>query len=97
MVQGGLSRSADGPRVVDVLAEIGTEINSRNYQVGRLGQKPVQSDDHGVRRRAFYRPLPFADVVANNRLAQGQRLRRSALLAMRRHDAQGGKPLESGG
>src|SRR6266436_9955636 len=93
-MQCGLTRGANGPREIYVLAEICAEIDSGNHQVGRLGQEPVKSYDHRVRWRAFYGPLPFADLVANDRLAQGQRLRRSALLAIWRHDAQGGKSFE---
>ena len=89
-----LAGGADGTGVVDVLAEIRAEIDSGNYQVGRLGQKSMQRDDYGIGGRTFDGPLAFADVVANNRLAQGQGLRRPALLAMRRHDAQRGKSLE---
>src|SRR5229473_5116433 len=96
MVKRGLARGANGTRVVDVLAEICAEIDSGNHQVGRLGQKPVKGDDHRVRRRAFYGPLAFADVVADNWLPQGQRLRCSALLAMRRDNAQRGKSFEPG-
>ncbi len=86
-MQRGLARGTDGTRVVDVLTEIRAEIDSGNDQAGRLWQKPVKGDDHRVRRRTFDGPLPFTDVVADNRLTQRQRLRRPALLAMRRHDA----------
>src|SRR5712675_3243302 len=80
-MQRRLSRSAYRSRVIDVLAKVSAEINPRNNQVGRLGQKPVQRNNNRVRRRTVYGPLPLPHAVANNRLAQSKRLRRAALFS----------------
>ena len=96
-MQRGFAGGANGAGVVDVLTEIGAEIDPGDNQIGRFGQEAMESDDYGVGRSAFDGPLALADVVTNNRLSQGQRLRRSTLLTIGRHDTQCGKSFESRG
>ena len=93
-MQSRLSRSAYRSRVIDVLAKVSAEINPRNNQVGRLGQKPVQRNNNRVRWRTVYSPLPLPHAVANNWLAQSKRLRRAALFSAGRHDADRRKSFE---
>jgi len=93
-MQRRLSRGPYGSRVIHVLSQIRSEVDPGNYQVRPFRQQLVQRHDHAIRRRPIHRPLPLRHVVANDRLPQRQRLRRSALFLARRHDAHGRESLQ---
>src|SRR6266404_6619111 len=87
MMQRSLARRSNGPRVIYIFPEIRAVIDPGNNHVRFLRQKFVQRNNDAIRRRPIDRPLSLADLVANNRLPQRQRLRRSAALQTGRNYA----------
>src|SRR6266849_1049695 len=75
-MQRSLARRSNGPGVVDIFTEIRTVIDAGNHHVRLLRHESVQRNNDAIRRRPVDRPLSLADLVANNRLPQRQRLRR---------------------
>ena len=61
-------------------------IDSGNDDVGLFLQQRVERQNHRVGRRAFDGKFALGDLVAIDRLAQRERLRRGAALVRRRHD-----------
>src|SRR5579885_2511949 len=93
-MQRGFARSADCPRIVDILAEIRAVIDAGNHQVRPFRQQFVQRHNYAIGGRAVNGPVPLPCALAHDRLTQRQRLRRSAALPARRDDAYFGEILQ---
>src|SRR5579872_6178208 len=91
MVKRGFAGRSYGSGVVDIFAEICTEIDSGHDQVRPLGQKFVQRDNDAVGWRPVDGPFALSDRVADDGLAEGQGLRGTALFAAGGDDADGGE------
>ena len=75
-VDRSFARGAHGAGVVDVLAHVRPAIDPGNHQVRLLLQQSVKRQNHRVGGSSLHRVFVFANLLAINRLAKRERLRR---------------------